>query len=128
MNAVDTAGLGMTSDATPRTGDPWLTGPQMAKHLQISLRHLIRLRESGLPHVKLGTAIRYNVAEVEQYLSDRRNLPAHELRSGQHASPTARGGRNPSHRLSRQGAECSTSRELVADTSAAAPAETTPNP
>ena len=80
MNAVDTAGLGMTSDATPRTGDPWLTGPQMAKHLQISLRHLIRLRESGLPHVKLGTAIRYKAAEVEQYLRDHRRLPSYGLR------------------------------------------------
>ncbi len=126
MNAVDTARLGMTSDATPRTGDPWLTGPQMAKHLQISLRHLIRLRESGLPHVKLGTAIRYNVAEVEQYLSDRRHPPAHKLRNGQDAPPTA--GRNPSHRFSRQEAQCRASRELVADTSAAAAAETTPNP
>lgn len=75
-NAVDTAGLGMTTDATPRTSDPWLTGPQMAEHLQISLRHLIRLRESGVPHVKLGTAIRYSAAEVEEYLRNHRRLSA----------------------------------------------------
>lgn len=116
----------MTTDATLRTSDPWLTGPQMAGHLQISLRHLIRLRESGLPHVKLGTAIRYKAAEVEQYLSDRRHLPAHELRNGQDLP--AQGGRDPSQRFSGEEAECSASPALVADTSTTRPDEPTPTP
>ncbi len=70
----------MTTDATPQTSAPWLTGPQMAGHLQISLRHLIRLRELGLPHVRLGTAIRYKAAEVEHYLHDHRRLPSYGVR------------------------------------------------
>lgn len=81
----------MTTDATPQTSAPWLTGPQMAGHLQISLRHLIRLRESGLPHVRLGTAIRYRAAEVEQYLRDHRRLPSYGLRDEQDVPATAQG-------------------------------------
>lgn len=69
----------MTTTEPPGTSPQWLTAQQLAAELQISVRHLIRLRDAGLPCVQLGTAIRYNAAEVEAYLRDQRHLPSHGL-------------------------------------------------
>jgi excisionase family DNA binding protein len=66
----------MTSEAPPRTRGHWLTAEQLAAELQISPRHLARLREAGLPCVQLGTAVRFNAEEVEAYLRDHRRLAA----------------------------------------------------
>ena len=70
----------MTSDESPQAAASWLTEQELARWLQISIRHLIRLRGAGLPCVKLGTAIRYNAAEVEEYLRDNPRLPSPVVR------------------------------------------------
>lgn len=66
----------MTSDALPRIRGHWLTAEQLAAELQISPRHLIRLREAGLPCVQLGAVVRFNADEVEAYLREHRRLAA----------------------------------------------------
>lgn len=47
----------------------WITAKQMAEHLGISLRALRRFTNQGkIPHVRLGRAIRYSVAAVDEAL------------------------------------------------------------
>ena len=57
-----------------------MTEQQLAEHLQISTRHLINLRRCGLPFVQLGSSIRYDLAEVEQFIRNKRRLSAHIAR------------------------------------------------
>lgn len=57
---------------TPTVG--WLTEQELADLLRISLRHLVNLRKSGLPHVMLGTVIRYEISEVIGHLKMHRHL------------------------------------------------------
>lgn len=67
MNAADSASPSV----------PWISEVQLAKHLDISTRHLINLRKSGLPYIQLGATVRYNLEEVEHYLRGNRRLSAH---------------------------------------------------
>ncbi len=66
----------MTTDETSASLANWLTQEELAGRLQISVRHLIRLRSRGLPHIRLGASIRFDAGEVERYLHDKRHLPS----------------------------------------------------
>jgi len=55
----------------------WLTEKQLAEHLQISTRHLINLRKAGLPFIQLGSTVRYDLEEVEQFVRGKRRLSSH---------------------------------------------------
>ena len=83
---VDTAGIGMNhTDSIPVTA-AWLTEQQLAERLQVSTRHLINLRKAGLPFIQLGSAVRYNPAEVEAYLHTNRRLSLHVQRQRRRAA------------------------------------------
>ena len=59
----------------PKESTPhWLTEKELADLLKVSQRHLINLRKAGLPHLRLGTVVRYDGAEVMAYLRDQRRL------------------------------------------------------
>lgn len=63
----------MNQPAPPRP-HPWLTEPELAKLLKVSVRHLINLRKVGLPHFQLGSVVRYDIVEVIGYLKVNRKL------------------------------------------------------
>lgn len=69
------AATGMNGNSPQRTG-LWLTEHELARHLNISVRHLMNLRKAGLPHIHLGVSIRYDFLEVMAYLRDRRMIPS----------------------------------------------------
>lgn len=57
---------------------PWLiTEQQLSERLQVSTRHLINLRKCGLPFIQLGSSVRYDVREVEEFIRGRRRLSSH---------------------------------------------------
>jgi predicted DNA-binding transcriptional regulator AlpA len=66
--------------STPETTAEWVSAEQLAHHLSISVDTVWRLRDQGMPSVKLSPgktgARRFNVAEVEQWLRDRGEQPA----------------------------------------------------
>lgn len=55
----------------------WLSERQLADHLQISGRHIYNLRQAGLPHILLGSTVRYDLAEVEAFIRNKRRLSSH---------------------------------------------------
>ncbi len=63
----------MNQPAPPRP-HPWLTEPELAKLLKVSVRHLINLRKVGLPYFQLGSVVRYDIVEVIGYLKLNRKL------------------------------------------------------
>ena len=65
----------MNQPATPRP-HPWLTEPELAKLLKVSVRHLINLRKAGLPFFQWGSVVRYDIVEVIGYLKINRKLPS----------------------------------------------------
>ena len=74
--AVDTACVGMNSE-TPLQSQQWLTEKELARHLNVSQRHLVNLRKTGLPHILLGVSVGYKLAEIEAYLCGNRRLSSH---------------------------------------------------
>ncbi len=74
--AVDTACVGMNSE-TPLQSQQWLTEKELARHLNVSQRHLVNLRKTGIPHILLGASVRYKLAEIEAYLCGNRRLSSH---------------------------------------------------
>lgn len=75
--AVDTVRMGMNP---PSFQDPlgkcWLTEKELAARLNISTRHLINLRQAGLPFIRLGTTVRYDWVEVMTHMRTNRQLPS----------------------------------------------------
>jgi hypothetical protein len=63
----------MNKPAPPPTHQ-WLTEPELADLLKISVRHLINLRKAGLPCFLLGAVVRYDIVEVIGYLKTHRHL------------------------------------------------------
>jgi hypothetical protein len=61
----------------PSSIQTWLSERQLADHLQISVRHLHNLRQAGLPHIQLGSTVRYDLAEVEAFIRNKRRLSSH---------------------------------------------------
>lgn len=47
-----------------------LTTVELIQELKISRSHLWRLRKAGLPHLKVGGAVRFELPLVEQWLTD----------------------------------------------------------
>lgn len=75
----------MNSEAS-QPGSRWLTERELAEPLNISTRHLINLRNAGMPHVTLGASVRYDLAEVEAYLRTNRRLSSHVERQRRRAA------------------------------------------
>ena len=69
----------MNNDALPST-PVWVSEKQLAAHLGISARHLHNLRQAGLPHVLLGSSVRYDIHEVESFIRSNRRLSSHVAR------------------------------------------------
>ena len=65
----------ITSELT--STQTWLSERQLADHLQISVRHLHNLRQAGLPHILLGSTVRYDLVEVEAFIRTKRRLTSH---------------------------------------------------
>lgn len=52
--------------------DRYLTKQQLAEHLQLSQAYInILMKREGLPHLKLGRAVRFRLDEVASWLSER---------------------------------------------------------
>lgn len=52
--------------------DRYLTKQQLAEHLQRSQAYInILMKNQGLPHLKLGRAVRFRLDEVASWLSER---------------------------------------------------------
>ena len=52
--------------------DRYLTKQQLAEHLQVSQAYInILMKREGLPHLKLGRAVRFRLNEVASWLSER---------------------------------------------------------
>lgn len=62
-----------TSNSAPQ----WITEQELSEHLQVSTRHLINLRKCGLPFIQLGSSVRYDLREVEQFIRSKRRLSSH---------------------------------------------------
>lgn len=58
--------------------DPWLTRPQLAAHLQVSLRTIENWRRQGyLPHYKAGRLVRYKLSDIQVAWEARMKRDAH---------------------------------------------------
>lgn len=62
---------------TSQSAPQWITEQELSEHLQVSTRHLINLRKCGLPFIQLGSSVRYDLAEVEQFIRSKRRLCSH---------------------------------------------------
>jgi hypothetical protein len=65
--------MGVNSKSTPLS-QKWITEKELARHLHVSQRHLVNLRKNGLPHVLLGSSVRYKLDEIEEYLCGTRRI------------------------------------------------------
>src|SRR5438132_4930603 len=83
---VDMATAGMNTTNSTSSSVAWITEKELAAHLRVSVRHLINLRRRGLPHILLGSVVRYDLAEVEAYLRGNRRLSSHVERQKRRAS------------------------------------------
>ena len=79
----------MNTDA-PTSTQTWLSERQLAEHLQVSVRHLHNLRQAGLPHILLGSTVRYDLAEVEAFIRNKRRLSSHIERQQRRKALSAR--------------------------------------
>ncbi len=78
---------GMNQPASPRRPHPWLTEPELADLLKVSVRHLINLRKVGLPYFQLGSVVRYDIVEVIGYLKLHRKLTSERTKCRSEALP-----------------------------------------
>ena len=76
----------MNQDATSSALPGWITEKELARHLRISVRHLVNLRKSGLPFIQLGSAVRYDMSEVEAFIRTNRRLTSHVERQKRRAA------------------------------------------
>jgi hypothetical protein len=76
----------MKSNASSQLNGSWLTEKELSAHLKVSIRHLVNLRKRGLPHILLGAVVRYDLAEVTEYLKTNRRLSAHVARQKRRAA------------------------------------------
>jgi len=76
----------MNQDASSSNPAAWITEKELARHLHISIRHLVNLRKRGLPHIQLGSAVRYSLPEVEEYVRSQRRLSSHVERQKRRAA------------------------------------------
>ena len=86
---VDIVGAGMNNENTTpiSTSQPgWITEEELARHLRISRRHLHNLRMAGMPHVLLGSSVRFDLSEVEAFIRSNRRLSSHVERQKRRAA------------------------------------------
>ena len=76
----------MNQDVTSSAPLGWITEKELARHLRISVRHLVNLRKSGLPFIQLGSAVRYDMSEVEAFIRTNRRLSSHVERQKRRAA------------------------------------------
>ena len=70
----------MNQEALSPASAGWVGEKELARHLQISIRHVHNLRQAGLPYIALGKCVRFDLAEVERYLRTNRRLSSHVTR------------------------------------------------
>ena len=86
----DTGSVSMNNDtSTPSIRPGWVTETQLARHLQISRRHLHNLRLAGMPHILLGSSVRFDLSEVESFIRSNRRLSSHVQRQQRRAALAA---------------------------------------
>lgn len=52
--------------------DPLMTSDELASRLKLSRAHIYRMaRERRIPHTRIGTHLRFDRAEIEQWLATR---------------------------------------------------------
>jgi hypothetical protein len=76
----------MNIDA-PTFTSAWVSEKQLAAHLGVSVRHLHNLRLAGLPHIRLGGSVKYDLAEVETFIRAHRRLSSHVERQKRRTPP-----------------------------------------
>ena len=76
----------MYQDASSSNPLGWITEKELARHLRISVRHLVNLRKSGLPFIQLGSAVRYDMSEVEAFIRTNCRLSSHVERQKRRAA------------------------------------------
>lgn len=69
--------------STPSTGPTLVTDQEVAAMLQISVRHLHRLKSRGdvIQPIKIGKSTRWNLEEVEQWIRD--GCPSPRVNNGE---------------------------------------------
>ena len=63
---------GPLADVIPLTRvEPWVKTPELAAHLGVADRTIRRYMREGLPHRKLGRAVRFRLSAVDEWLDGR---------------------------------------------------------
>lgn len=58
--------------------DGYVTTKQLALKYQVTEQTIYNWRQEGLPYIKLGRAIRFDLGKVQQWFEDRNKLPFEE--------------------------------------------------
>lgn len=56
----------------PATAEAWLTKPQLADRLNVSVRWIDLRRKEGMPSHTWAGVVRFRLSEVERWLEERR--------------------------------------------------------
>ncbi len=67
------------SDAPPTPETLW-TVADVARFFGCTPRHVVNLQANGLPHFSLGRLVRFDPAEVREYLKSNRRIAATKAR------------------------------------------------
>ncbi len=73
---------------SPSTAEALWTVDDVARFFGCTTRHVINLQANGLPHFYLGRLVRFDPAEVREYLHQNRRIATTKARSA--ARETAR--------------------------------------
>ncbi len=60
--------------------NPLWTTQDVAQYLRVSPKTVFNLRQTGLPYLLLGGAVRFNPEEIKNYLTQHRRLTSHRRR------------------------------------------------
>jgi phage terminase Nu1 subunit (DNA packaging protein) len=66
--------------APPATSEALWTVADVARFFGCTPRHVVNLQANGLPHFYLGRLVRFDPAEVREYLRSNRRIAATKLR------------------------------------------------
>lgn len=64
----------------PATPEALWTVADVARFFSCTARHVVNLQANGLPHFYLGRLVRFDPAEVREYLKSNRRIAATKLR------------------------------------------------
>jgi excisionase family DNA binding protein len=65
---------------SPPSPETLLTVADVARFFGCTPRHVVNLQANGLPHFYLGRLVRFDPAEVSEYLKSNRRIAATKLR------------------------------------------------